>query len=122
MGWYVRRNGEEVGPVDESVLEGWIRGGMTDAEVRYKDWPEWRPVMGTLLAQHAPAAQKRGIGCGWWLVILLVGGCTIGACMAAPHIGWTGWILIFGLWSIANHLERQNQLLEEIRDRDQRDR
>jgi hypothetical protein len=47
-------------------------------------------------------------------VLLAIGGCTVGACFAAPHIGWTGWAVIVGLYMFARHLEQQREMLFEI--------
>ena len=69
---------------------------------------------------NAPQAPRRGIGCGWWVAIALATACTVGACTAAPHVGWGGWGLVFFLWWLGGHLERQQRLLEEIRDQQQR--
>ena len=38
--------------------------------------------------------RKRGMGAGGWILLLGLGGCTAGACYAAPHIGWVGWLVI----------------------------
>ena len=44
MRWYVSRNGETVGPVEESQIHEWIRAGMSDGHVRREDQAEWLPI------------------------------------------------------------------------------
>lgn len=83
MRWYVSRQGETVGPVDEQTLVGWIRGGMRDASIRDETGGEWMALemspFAKLLA-GSPAGPKAalvvGLACG--LAGLLIFGVSAG--------------------------------------------
>ena len=44
MRWYVSRNGETAGPVEEAQLFEWVRGGMRDGMVRDEAGGPWTPL------------------------------------------------------------------------------
>jgi len=82
MRWYVSRNGETVGPVEEHEVAEWVRGGMRDASVRDEHGGAWMPVAASPFASILPpdaraAKQRRGaqlallaivgtLAFGWW--------------------------------------------------------
>ena len=55
MRWYVSRAGQTVGPVEESQLAEWVRGGMFDAYVRDEAGGAWMPVAQSPFASLIPA-------------------------------------------------------------------
>jgi hypothetical protein len=59
MRWYVSRNGETVGPVDESQIAGWIRGGMVDAFVQAETGGQWLALQQSPFATLLPAAHTQ---------------------------------------------------------------
>jgi hypothetical protein len=71
MRWYVSRNGQTVGPVDEHQVSEWIRAGMVDGMVRDEHGGPWMslkesPFKG-LLPRHLQGAGGRvvtGLGVG----------------------------------------------------------
>jgi hypothetical protein len=50
MRWYVSRNGETVGPVEEPLVVAWVQAGMWDAMIRDEAGGHWVPV------SHSPFA------------------------------------------------------------------
>ena len=44
MRWYVNRNGESVGPVEDAQIVEWIRGGMVEAQLRNEAGAAWFPL------------------------------------------------------------------------------
>lgn len=69
MRWYVSRNGETVGPVEEAQVAEWVRGGMHDAVVRDDAGGHWTPIAhspfgaGLVPAQPTPiVVQQVGLG------------------------------------------------------------
>jgi hypothetical protein len=54
MRWYVNRSGETVGPVDETQVAEWVRGGMTNATVKSEAGGPWFPISGSPFAGFAP--------------------------------------------------------------------
>jgi hypothetical protein len=56
MRWYVSRNGETHGPLDEAQVVHWFRGGMHDAMVRDEAGGPWTPILQSPIAgAHALA-------------------------------------------------------------------
>lgn len=56
MRWYVSRNGETVGPVDEAQVVAWVQAGMTDAVVQHEAGGPWLPVAQSPFAGWIPRA------------------------------------------------------------------
>lgn len=54
MRWYVNRNGQTSGPVDESQVVEWIRLGMHDATVRDEAGGNWMPLTQSPFAALVP--------------------------------------------------------------------
>ena len=81
MRWFVMRNGETQGPVDEAQLAGWIRGGMRDASVRDESGGSWMPLaqspFASLVTPDPAVAQKQlrsQLGALAFLALLGLGG------------------------------------------------
>jgi len=55
MRWYVSRNGESSGPVEEAQVAEWVRGGMVDAMLRDEAGGNWMRVGQSPFAQLLPA-------------------------------------------------------------------
>lgn len=56
-----------------------------------------------VLERHRRSQSKAPV---WlWLLLIALGGCTVTACVAAPHIGWTGWGVIILVWYFARKLD-----------------
>lgn len=83
--WFVRRNGETVGPVDHVVVEGWVGHGMTDAEVREEHGGTWRAVVHSPFVWRTRAGQSQrsahpGTSTGT-IIVLALGACVLlGGC------------------------------------------
>ena len=58
MRWYVHRNGQTAGPVDEDVVAQWVRDGMVTAKVKAEDSSEWHWVRESYSAEFAPPIVK----------------------------------------------------------------
>jgi hypothetical protein len=52
MRWYVSRNGETVGPVEEPQVVAWVQAGMWDAMIRDEAGGQWVPI------SHSPFAPQ----------------------------------------------------------------
>lgn len=72
MRWYVSRNGETVGPVEESQVAQWVREGMVEAHVQPESGGAWTPIGASPFAVHARRSAKKGRG--WLWAIVIVGG------------------------------------------------
>ncbi len=57
MRWFVSRNGQTSGPVDEAEVAAWVRGGMADASVRDEMGGNWMPVAQSPFASLVPRLQ-----------------------------------------------------------------
>ena len=68
MRWYVSRNGETVGPVEEADVANWVRAGMHDAMLRDEAGGPWTPVsqspFGALLPRVRPTPSWMWAGIG----------------------------------------------------------
>src|SRR5688572_6582794 len=53
--WYVQRNGETVGPVDEAAVIEWVRGGMVDAQVQGEAGGPWLTISQSPFAGYVTA-------------------------------------------------------------------
>ncbi len=72
MRWFVSRNGQTTGPVEESEVAAWVRGGMADASVRDEAGGNWMPIQASPFAgllPPDPAAKTRQVNA---VIILLV--------------------------------------------------
>lgn len=78
MQWYVMRNGETQGPVDGSVVVGWIRAGMHDASVRDEAGGNWMPLAQSPFAQYV-ARPKQSLATIVVLLAILGGVLMVGA-------------------------------------------
>jgi hypothetical protein len=58
MRWYVSRNGETQGPIDEATVAQWVRAGMRDASVRDDAGGNWTPIAQSPFAALAARPQK----------------------------------------------------------------
>ena len=61
MRWYVSRGGETVGPVEESQVAEWVRGGMWDAQLRGEHGGDWQPVHKSPFAGLLPTPEVKRI-------------------------------------------------------------
>lgn len=84
----------------------WTRDGIWWTHPEHGTWTQlsngqWRTP------EHIEAMRRqRAATPVWvWLVLLCLGGCTVTACVAAPHIGWTGWGVIILVWYFARRLD-----------------
>lgn len=84
MRWYVSRNGETVGPVDEGTIVVWVRGGMTDAQIQPETGGPWRHVMQAEFARSASA--KRNPFPIWVMALVCVGIVAIAALVIAAGV------------------------------------
>ncbi len=75
MRWYVSRNGETHGPVEEALVAQWVRAGMRDARVRDETSAEWvaleKSPFAELLVRKVPRAAQVvvvvvGLLIAWW--------------------------------------------------------
>lgn len=66
--------------------------------------------------------RKSGMGFGFFVLLLGLGGCTLGACYVLPEIGWTGWGVIIGAWYFGKHLENQAAIRAELAEMNARQR
>jgi hypothetical protein len=62
MRWYVSRNGETTGPVEEGQVVAWIQGGMRDGVVLPEEGQAWLPLSESpfvaIIAKPAPDARQ----------------------------------------------------------------
>jgi hypothetical protein len=84
MRWYVSRNGETVGPVDEAVIRSWPPGSLVGAHVRDEAGGPWTPAEQSPFAAFVPpaAAAPPAVGLDFarlLLVMLLFGGMMFGS-------------------------------------------
>jgi hypothetical protein len=61
MRWYVSRNGETVGPVDDAQVTQWVRQGMHDAMVRDEHGGQWVRLSESPFRPMLPM-HSRGLG------------------------------------------------------------
>jgi hypothetical protein len=80
MRWYVSRNGETVGPVDDAQVAQWVSAGMVDAQLRDEAGGPWTWVPQSPFAAFVPAPKSTTpqagsilMLCGALVVALLVG-------------------------------------------------
>lgn len=82
MRWYVSRDGETVGPVEESEVVEWVREGMTDAMLRDEASPHWIEVAQSPFAKFIPPPPEPKPhwtqNLNWWQSLLIVGGVVFG--------------------------------------------
>ena len=110
----------------EHVVAGWVRGRMRNGSPR--DGPNGirRPLEETRFAELSTEtrtvlsalvgvrARRRRVSAGasswpawaWRLLSIVLGAATLGACIHAPHSGWTGWAAVFGARGLGGQLER----------------
>jgi len=70
MGWYVSRNGETSGPVDDAQIVKWIRAGMRDASVRDEAGGGWLPLAKSPFAR---VVKDQGVTVNQVVIVLAVG-------------------------------------------------
>ena len=69
--WYVRRNGETTGPWTPAQVLGWVRGGMTDAEVMGMHGQVWIPLEKSPWAGHTPRGKRAKRN--YWILLAAIG-------------------------------------------------
>lgn len=93
-GWLLHRNGETAGPFDDTVIVGWIRGGMREGMIRWASADPNSPWLP--LHSHAPfaqalgggvAAKKTGLGTKEAVILLVVGVLAIAAYVTFSELG-----------------------------------
>lgn len=121
MRWYVSRNGETVGPVEESQLAAWVSGGMSDASVRDDAGGPWTPVSSSPFAsllrrppqQPPPPPAGASAALAIFGVLTGLGGCagvTAGCTQMSPnatYAGFTAMVVGFALLALGRVLEKQ---------------
>ncbi len=88
MRWYVSRNGETRGPVDEAAVVEWIRGGMTDAMVRDEAGGNWVALRDSPFAMLVPKTAATSVPSGGF-------GQAIGALLFLGGVGGATYYFVF---------------------------
>jgi hypothetical protein len=95
MRWYVSRNGETTGPVEEDQVAAWVRAGMVDAQLRGEAGGPWMSVQQSPFAAFMPAQRPASAApqagtilvlCGALVVALLVGKSIVDSGSSSPSI------------------------------------
>ncbi len=105
MRWYVSRNGETIGPVDDAQVATWIRGGMVDGMIRDEQGGQWMPLASspfrTLIPMHERGLGHRlAVGAG-----LGVLGFAVGTLVFGFEAGLVGGVIAGGIGLIAGNVK-----------------